>query len=148
MPGKFKRDRRELAIDVASTRRERQKRLAQIGPVYAPGHQLAALQHGNRARHLGLVHVTMDADGFCRHGAELAEGHQHAPFRNANFVALGINPRERLRHKAGADIQTIGQKFFQLERDVVVRRAARSVGSLIGHMIAAAFPRARRVGAV
>src|SRR5258707_15547838 len=90
----------------------------------------------------------MDAYGLGRRGSELAEGHQHTPFRNTDLVTLGIDPRERLRHEAGADIQPIGEKFLQLERDMIVRRVTRSAVHLLGHLHAAAFPGARCVGAV
>ena len=58
--------------------------------------QLSSLQQCDRARHLGLVHVAMCADCLGGHGAEFTKGDQHAPFRHADLVAVGIDARERL----------------------------------------------------
>ena len=124
LAGEIERDRREIVVHVASGRRQRQKSFAQVGAIGPPRHQLAPFQQRDRARHLGLVHVAVRADRLAGHHAELAERDQHAPFRHADAVAVGIDARERLRHQARADVEAIGQEFFELEW--VVRRRRRS----------------------
>ena len=82
---------------------------AHVGAVGPPRHQLALLELGDRARHLGLVHVGVGAHRLAGHDAVLAEGDQHSPFRYANTVPA-VDARQRLRDQAGQHIEAMGQE--------------------------------------
>jgi len=59
------------------------------------------------------------ADRLCGHQAVLAERDHNPPFRHADLIAFGIDSGQRLGYQAGADIETVRQKFFQLERSLI-----------------------------
>ena len=130
--GEIERDRREIVVHGAAGRRQRQERLPQVGAVGPPGHELALFQERDRARDLGLVHVAVRADRFAGHHAVLAERHQHAPFRHADAVAVGIDARQRLRDEARHHVEPVRQELFELERGVVATSGGHGGRVLIG----------------
>ena len=114
--GEIKRARRQLFIDRAARRGEREEGLAAVGAVLAPHHELAPFELADRARHLGLVHVAVGTDRLGGHGLELPEGDEDAPFRHVDAVAIDIDAGERLRYEARDHVELVGEEFFELER--------------------------------
>ena len=115
------RARRRSSRPAGVSDRKASRRSARLA---SPRHQLALLEQRDRARHLGLVHVAVRADRLAGHHAELAERHQHAPFRHADAVALGIDARQRLRDQARQHVEPIGQELLELECWCAARRRA------------------------
>ena len=129
--GKVERVRRHFFVHRPSRRREREKGFAHVGAVGAPHQQFALFHERDRARHFGLVHMGVRADGLAGHDAVLAERHQHPPFRNADAVASRIDPRQRQRHEARHHVELVGQEFFEFQRRLFAgnrRLACRIVG--------------------
>ena len=91
------------------------KDFPQIGAIWPPGDELALLELRHRARDFGLVHMGLRADRLAGHHALLAERDEHAPFGYPNTITA-IDPRERLRHQAGQDVEPVRQKIFELEQ--------------------------------
>src|SRR5262245_34276542 len=91
------RARRELLVDSAAGRREREKRFAQVRAIGAPGEKLALLEMRDRARDLGLVHVSVGADRLAGHHPVLTQGDEYAPLRYP-YTVTAVDPRQRLRH--------------------------------------------------
>src|SRR5262245_37067101 len=85
----------------------------------------------------------MGANCLGGHSSELPESNKNPPLGYTDFVTVSINLREGVRYQCGADIQTIGQKLFQLERHRVDRRFWHSLGRFVGHFGAAVPTRGR-----
>src|SRR5262249_47437812 len=130
-------------INVPTGTRERQERFTQIVTVDAAVDELSPPEHGDPTRNFWFVPVAIGADCFGGHCSQFPPRNKASPPRYAGFFAGGRKSRESVRYQCGADIQTIGQKFFQLERHRVDRRVWHSLSRFVSHFGAAVLTRLR-----